>query len=87
MDNKDTKSKKQPLVLIVDDISRNLQLLGNILKKEDYRIAAANNGKQAIAIANDITPDLILLDVMMPEMSGFEACSKLKKLPKQKIYL
>ncbi|MCJ7666579.1 MAG: diguanylate cyclase [Actinobacteria bacterium] len=75
------KKEKQPLILIVDDVAKNLQLLGNILRKENYNIAAANNGKQAIAIAIDIKPDLILLDVMMPEMDGFEACSKLKNIP------
>lgn len=75
------KKEKQPLILIVDDVAKNLQLLGNILRKENYNIAAANNGKQAIAIAIDIKPDLILLDVMMPEMDGFEACSKLKNMP------
>jgi PleD family two-component response regulator len=84
MSGENTKKEKQPLVLIVDDVAKNLQLLGNILKKENYRIAAANNGKQAVAIASDINPDLILLDVMMPEMDGFEACGKLKNIPETK---
>lgn len=84
MTGENTKKEKQPLVLIVDDVAKNLQLLGNILKKENYRIAAANNGKQAVAIASDINPDLILLDVMMPEMDGFEACGKLKNIPETK---
>jgi len=84
MSGENIKKKKQPLVLIVDDVAKNLQLLGNILKKENYRIAAASNGKQAIAIAGDISPDLILLDVMMPEMDGFEACNKLKNIPETK---
>ncbi|MCD4670106.1 MAG: diguanylate cyclase [Actinomycetia bacterium] len=84
MAGKNIKKEKQPLVLIVDDIAENLQLLGNILKKENYNIAAANNGKQAVAIASDINPDLILLDIMMPEMDGFEVCSKLKNIPETK---
>jgi len=84
MTGENIKKKKQPLVLIVDDVAKNLQLLGNILKKENYRIAAASNGKQAVAIAINTSPDLILLDVMMPEMDGFEACSKLKNIPQTK---
>jgi len=84
MTGENIKKGKQPLVLIVDDVAKNLQLLGNILKKENYRIAAASNGKQAVAIASDTSPDLILLDVMMPEMDGFEACSKLKNIPETK---
>ena len=61
------KKDKQPLLLVVDDIVKNIQLIGNVLQKENYRISLANNGKQAIAIATEIRPDLILLDVMMKE--------------------
>lgn len=71
---------RQPLILIVDDTAKNLQVLGSVLKAEKYKIAIANNGNQAISIANEIKPDLILLDVMMPELDGFETCKKLKSL-------
>lgn len=84
MAGENIKKGKQPLILIVDDVAKNLQLLGNILRKENYSIAAANNGKQAVAIAGDISPDLILLDIMMPGMDGFETCSKLKNIPETK---
>jgi diguanylate cyclase (GGDEF)-like protein len=84
MDNKDLKKEEQPLVLIVDDVPKNLQVLGTILSKENYRIAAANNGEQAIAIANDALPDLILLDIMMPGLNGYETCTKLKSISKTK---
>ena len=84
MDNKHLKKEEQPLVLIVDDVSKNLQVLGTILSKENYRIAAANNGEQAIAIANDALPDLILLDIMMPGLNGYETCTKLKSISKTK---
>ena len=84
MDNKDLKKEEQPLVLIVDDVPKNLQILGTILSKENYRIAAANNGEQAIAIANDALPDLILLDIMMPGLNGYETCTKLKSISKTK---
>jgi diguanylate cyclase (GGDEF)-like protein len=72
---------KQPLILMVDDTIKNLQILGTILKAENYKIAIANNGSQAILAANEIKPDLILLDVMMPGLDGFETCKKLKSLP------
>jgi diguanylate cyclase (GGDEF)-like protein len=83
MDNNIFK-EKIPLVLIVDDIAKNLQVLGTILSKEKYKIAAANNGEQAISIANNTLPDLILLDIMMPGINGYEVCARLKKDPKTK---
>lgn len=75
---------KKPLVLVVDDMPRNLQILSTILDNEGYDITFANNGKQAIDVANSALPDLILLDVMMPEMDGFEACKILKSQEKTK---
>jgi PAS domain S-box-containing protein len=74
--------EKTPLILIVDDVAKNLQVLGTILSKENYKIAAANNGEQAISIANNTLPDLILLDIMMPGINGYETCARLKKDPK-----
>ena len=56
-------------------------MLGSVLKAENYKIALATNGNQAVIIANDINPDLILLDVMMPELNGFDTCKKLKSIP------
>jgi len=78
---KDEIYSRQPLILIVDDTVKNLQVLGTILKAENYKIAVATNGNQAISIANDTNPDLILLDVMMPELDGFQTCKKLKSIP------
>ena len=65
-------------ILIVDDISKNIQVLGTILNGVGYQIYVAQNGRQALEKANSIQPDLILLDVMMPEMDGFETCKFLK---------
>jgi two-component system sensor histidine kinase/response regulator len=65
------------LILIVDDNSQNLQVIGEILKSR-FRIAVARSGKQALSLLEDIRPDLILLDIMMPEMDGYETCSKIK---------
>ena len=65
-------------ILIVDDTPANIQALATILKSKGYQISAATNGKQAIEALARIQPDLILLDVMMPEMDGFETCRRLK---------
>ncbi|UCH98739.1 MAG: response regulator [Candidatus Aminicenantes bacterium] len=75
---------KNPLVLIVDDVSQNLKILGDILRAKGYRIAVATNGKQALEVVKKILPDLILLDIMMPEMDGFAACKRLKESPRTK---
>ncbi|MDC1067581.1 response regulator [Candidatus Kapabacteria bacterium] len=69
-------------ILIVDDTPENIDVLGNILK--DYKKSVALNGKKAIKIANEKSPDLILLDIMMPGMDGFEVCKILKVNPKTK---
>ncbi len=65
-------------ILIVDDTPANIQTLAAILKEKGYLISVATNGKQALDILNRLQPDLILLDVMMPEMDGFETCRRLK---------
>lgn len=65
-------------VLIVDDTPKNIQVLGTVLKKENYQINVAQNGLQALDVVQKVKPDLILLDVMMPELDGFETCKRLK---------
>ncbi len=75
------KNKKFAHILIVDDVPENIRLLGTILQKEGYKISAAKEGMQALAIATKGIPDLILLDVMMPEADGFEICQRLKDNP------
>ncbi len=67
-------------ILIVDDIPDNLETLGSMLANEGLEISFATNGKQAIMNALSAAPDLILLDIAMPEMDGFEVCTKLKSL-------
>lgn len=69
----------KPLVLIVDDNPQNLQAIGHILKKQGYDIAIAENGIEALEFVRNTPPEVILLDVMMPEMDGFEVCKRLKK--------
>ncbi|MBK8397960.1 MAG: hybrid sensor histidine kinase/response regulator [Leptospiraceae bacterium] len=66
-------------ILIVDDIGENLQVLGNILSKEGYDTSFALDGKQALSAIDKFLPDLILLDISMPIMDGFEVCKILKQ--------
>jgi len=73
------ETKRNPLILAVDDDPRNLEMLGVILRKANYRVTFAQNGRQALERVQDTLPDLILLDIVMPEMSGYEVCEKLKK--------
>ncbi len=72
-------SEKQT-VLAIDDMPANLKLLGEILKPE-YRFLVATSGAQGLELASSKQPDLILLDVMMPEMDGYEVCRRLKANP------
>jgi len=65
-------------ILVVDDTPANIQMLAATLKGKGYQISVATNGKQALEIVERVHPDLILLDVMMPEMDGFETCRRLK---------
>ena len=73
-----TQRKKNALILIVDDNPANIQLLGNNLRQEGVNISIATDGKRAIKITEKKMPDLILLDIMMPGMDGFEVCTILK---------
>jgi class 3 adenylate cyclase len=65
-------------ILVVDDTPANIQSLAAILKEKGYQISVATNGRQALDVLARVTPDLILLDVMMPEMDGFETCRRIK---------
>jgi two-component system sensor histidine kinase/response regulator len=65
-------------VLIVDDNPKNLQLMSAVLRQKGYKLYLTNSGDNALQLLEKITPDLILLDVMMPGMSGFDVCRKIK---------
>lgn len=64
-------------ILLVDDTPQNLQVLYQTLK-ERYELYSADNGRDALTLAESLHPDLILLDIMMPEMDGFEVCRIIK---------
>ena len=78
---KKTENQRKNRVLIVDDNPANLQVLGKILDGEGYDLAFAMSGEQAIEMVMDIPPDIILLDVIMPGIDGFETCEKIKNQP------
>ncbi|MGM0597584.1 MAG: hybrid sensor histidine kinase/response regulator [Myxococcota bacterium] len=74
-----TSTDEEAKILLVDDSLQNLRLLGNMLREKNYQIALAKNGKEGLQLANKIGPDLILLDIMMPELDGYEVCRILKE--------
>ena len=75
--NFDLKGRK---ILAVDDDRVNLRILSGILRTEDYVIAEASSGEQAIEAYAKQPPDLVLLDVMMPGIDGFETCRRLHRI-------
>ena len=73
--------KKDIKILLVDDEPDILEIVGYNLSQEGYSIVTATNGKEAIAMAKKEHPQLIIMDVMMPEMDGMEACENIRKIP------
>lgn len=73
-------NKHQPCVLLVDDEPANLRVMKQILQN-DYHLIFAKNGGEALRLTEQKRPDLILLDIMMPDMTGIEVCKKLKENP------
>ncbi len=70
--------KKDQLILIVDDAPKNIHVIGTILRKEGYRVSIATSGEQALKIVGKNRPHLILMDIIMPGMDGFETCRRMK---------
>ncbi len=73
--------KKDIKILLVDDEPDILEIVGYNLSQEGYKIVTASNGKEAIMMAKKERPQLIVMDVMMPEMDGIEACENIRKIP------
>lgn len=76
--------KTDSKILIVDDIPKNIQMAMNILKNEGYKMFYAKSGEMTLKLVKEHDFDLILLDIMMPDMNGFEVCTKLKNEEKTK---
>lgn len=75
------QKEEKPLILLVDDIPENLQILHQILNNGDYSFAVASSGRDALRLVEKKQPDLILLDIMMGDINGFEVCQELKSNP------
>jgi len=73
-------NKRDVKILLVDDEPDILEIVGYNLKNEGYQVYTANNGLKALKSAKKITPNLILLDIMMPEMDGIETCEKIRAI-------
>jgi two-component system alkaline phosphatase synthesis response regulator PhoP len=73
--------KKDIKILLVDDEQDILEIVGYNLSQEGYKIVTASNGKEAVIKAQKELPQLIIMDVMMPEMDGMEACENIRKIP------
>jgi len=77
-------SQKNAVVLIVDDNPLNIKFLQTLLTHKLYKVCSAQDGLQACQIAKETVPDIILLDIMMPVMNGFDACKRLKEMTETK---
>lgn len=75
---------QNPTVLIIDDVKQNIQILGTLLEKHNINIVATDKATKGMELAENIPVDLILLDVVMPEIDGYTVCRKLKSAPKTK---
>ncbi|HML74602.1 MAG TPA: response regulator [Anaerohalosphaeraceae bacterium] len=80
--NKSKEDAKKPVVLVVDDNLQNLELIMAYLEDVDCQTVSASSGMEALDIISSQIPDLVLLDVMMPRISGFEVCRRIKNDPK-----
>ena len=76
-----TINRSEYRILVVDDVISNVLLLKILLTNEKFQVLTANNGTSCIETAKKEHPDLILLDVMMPDISGFDTATELKKSP------
>lgn len=74
----------QPRVLIIDDQPKNIQVLGQFLRAEDFSINVAKSGQAGLDMIEGVNPDIILLDILMPDIDGFEVCKKIRENDKTK---
>jgi len=79
-----TSDKNQPLILVADDELTQLLLTRQTLENEGYRVIMAENGHEALGLFQEHHPDMVLLDVMMPKMNGFDTCRAIRESPRSK---
>ena len=77
-------SNNQPVILFLDDIPTNIVLVKALLKSKNYEVISAKTGTEALALAEERQPDVILLDIMMPVMDGYEVLARLRSNEKTK---
>lgn len=77
-------SNNQPVILVLDDIPTNIVLVKALLKNKNYEVISARTGTEALALAEERQPDVILLDIMMPVMDGYEVLARLRSNEKTK---
>jgi len=82
--SRSSTTAQEPLILVVDDAPDNLKLLERLLEKQGYRIQICQSGREAIQIVPRLRPELILLDIVMPEMDGYEVYRQLRLNPRAK---
>jgi two-component system, cell cycle response regulator len=75
----ESMQERPPTILVADDEPINRSLIKRRLEREGYRVVTAENGREAVELAKETLPDLVILDVMMPEMDGLEACRLIKE--------
>lgn len=78
----DRQYETRPVILVVDDIQENITLLQRLLEPKGYVVSGATTGTEALGSIEEAPPDIVLLDLVMPEMDGFEVCTRLKRDPR-----
>ncbi len=78
---RDPGTEKPPRILIVDDVPVNIAMVQALLKSEGYELVSAESGAEALQSVEEQIPDLILLDIQMPDMDGYEVCKRLREEP------
>jgi adenylate cyclase len=78
---RETELDAQPKILVVDDAAQNVRLLEAVLTSNGYAVASASSGPEALERATIELPDLVLLDIQMPGMNGYEVCRRLREDP------
>ncbi|WP_040282140.1 response regulator [Psychroserpens damuponensis] len=79
----------KPTILIIEDNKQNMYMLSFLLASSDFSVLSAYNGKDGLKLAHDNHPEIILIDIQLPDMDGYETCSKLRnnRLPKSTIII